>query len=63
LEWCPLFSGVPAGKLIKIDAEILDLCNRLRKTKDKNIQKKIDALTKQREIQIKEIQRRLRSGD
>jgi hypothetical protein len=53
---------VPAGKLIKIDLEIWDLRNQLKASpKDKSIRKKIDALLKEREAQVAEINRSVRS--
>jgi hypothetical protein len=55
---------VPAGRLIKIDAEILDTRIALKKNpQDAVLKAKIDALLKQRQVQIAAIQRKLRSGD
>jgi hypothetical protein len=54
---------VPAGKLLKIDAEILDLRTQLTKTpKDKSIQERIDALLKERDAQIILIQKQTETG-
>ena len=56
-------SGVPAGKLIKIDSDILDVRLELQKKPDSaELKAKMDALLKEREAIILSIQQ-VRPGE